>query len=158
MAHSHQSTSIQRFPTSVTFQPSQLSEATRIALSQASQMDIENPTTPRQPTHPVPPNAPARVREQDIPPPPTLPMLSRSVKRYVPYGVDLETGDIKVAVIGIPERDEMGNPRTRESWIRALKRCTPEANQGIWETFDLERYVDDRGIFDELQFMADNRL
>ena len=158
MAHSTQSTPIQRYPTSTTFQSSQLSEATRIALSQASQMDIEAPTTPRQPTHPVPPNAPARVRDQDVPPPPPLPMLSRSVRRYVPVGFDLETGDIKVAILGIPERDEMGNPRTRESWIQVLKSCIPESNQGIWETFNLEKYVDDRGIFDELEFMADNRL
>jgi hypothetical protein len=158
-----ESSPIRRFPTAEITTSSQLSEMTRIALTQASLVDHDAPTTPRQPTRPVPPYAPLRrMRNVDMdveePLPPQLPVLSRTVKRYVPVRFNLETGDLEIVTMGIPEKDESGNPRTRESWIRTLKMCTPDDNRSIWDTYNLAKYVDDRGIFDELEFMADMHI
>jgi hypothetical protein len=149
------STPIRRYPTE-TIVETQLSEMTRIALEKASKVE-DAPTTPRQPTHPVPPNAPQRKRSE-TPPPPFPPKLSRSVKRFIPYKFNIDTGKLEVVVMGVAENDDEGNPRTRESWIKALKSCIPERYQEIWDTLNLEKYVDNYGIFDENKFNREHLI
>jgi len=152
MEHPIESSPIMRYPTLTSFNQNQLSDSTLFALTEAS-----HPTTPRQPTHPVPPNAPARVRSPPTPPPPLPPVLSRSVTRYVPVRFNFETQRLEFIIIGIPENDEFGNPRSRDNWISMLKMFTQERYQDIWMTLNLEKYVDDEGNFDESEFMKDIR-
>lgn len=149
-----ETTPIRRYPTTEAVVESQLSDMTRIALTEASKVDA--PTTPRQPTHPVPPNAPQRKRSES--PPPPFPILSRTVKRFIPYKYNLDTGKLEVVVMGIAENDVNGFSRTRESWIEALKSCIPERYQDIWDTLNLEKYVDNYGIFDENKFNREHLI